>query len=59
MKNKIPLHTALWAEVYEVLIKHKVIFPKKFDGVGASYAGLCAIDKVLKEYKIKSQTLPK
>lgn len=51
-KDKIPLHTALWAEIYEELINHGVTFPKKFDGVGAAYSGLCAIDKILKEYKV-------
>ena len=53
MKKKIPLHTALWAEVYESLIKDGVIFPPKWKGIGAAYGGLCAIDKVLKEYKVK------
>ena len=53
MKKKIPLHTVLWANVYETLIKHKVKFPKNFDGIGAAYNGLCAIADTLKEYKIK------
>ena len=52
-KAKIPLHTALWAEVYKSLIKDGIKFPNNFNGIGAAYRGLCAIDKVLKEYKIK------
>ena len=51
-EHKLPLHTAIWAKVYESLIKDGVKFPKRFDGIGAAYGGLCAIDKVLKEYKI-------
>ena len=51
MKKKIPLHTALWAEVYESLKKDGVKFPKGFKGIGACYGGLSAIDKILKEYK--------
>lgn len=47
--KQIPLATELWAEVYEILIERKVKFPKDFDGVGAAYAGLCAIQEVLKK----------
>lgn len=50
--KEIPLNTALWMIVYEELIKHGVKFPEGYDGVSAAYAGLCAIDDVLKEYKI-------
>ena len=53
MTIKIPLSTALWVRVYECLIDHKVVFPKNMSGVRACYAGLSAIDEVLKEYKIK------
>jgi hypothetical protein len=52
-KSKIPLHTAIWANVYEALIKHGVKFPKDFKGIGAAYSGLCAVDDTLKEYKFK------
>ena len=54
-KKKIPLHTALWANVYEALKRHKVKFPKGFSGIVACYAGLVAIDEILKEYKIKNK----
>lgn len=49
----MPLSSAIWAKVYNNLIKDGVKFPKGFDGIGAAYGGLCAIDDVLKEYKIK------
>jgi len=52
-KSKIPLATAIWAKVYESLIRDGVKFPKNFDGIGAAYGGLCAVDDVLKEYKVK------
>ena len=54
-KKKIPLATAIWAKVYESLIKDGVKFPKNFNGIGACYEGLCVIDDVLKEYKVKHQ----
>ena len=50
--NKIPLRTAIWAEVYKSLKKDGVKFPKGFSGIGACYGGLVSVDKVLKEYKI-------
>lgn len=53
--SKIPLSTAIWANVYEELIKHGVKFPKNFKGIGAAYSGLCAIDKTLKEYGISNK----
>jgi hypothetical protein len=53
-KNKIPLSTAIWAEVYESLIKDGVKFPRNFDGIGASYGGWVTVEKVLKEYGIKN-----
>jgi len=53
IENKIPLHTALWSEVYRELKKSGVVFPKNWKGVGACYGGLCAINKILKEYNPK------
>ena len=50
--SKIPLSTAIWANVYESLIKDGVIFPPKFKGIGACYGGLVAVKEVLEDYKI-------
>jgi len=52
VKEKIPLATAIWANVYRSLIKDKVKFPKNFNGIGAAYGGLCEIQKTLEEYGI-------
>ena len=56
MEKKIPLHTELWARIYEYLIKEGVKFPKGWNGVGVAYGGLCIVDKVLKEYKVNPPT---
>jgi len=43
----ISFATKVWADVYESLIKDGVVFPDKFNGVGAAYRAFAIIDKAI------------
>jgi len=52
--RKIPLHSAMWANIYNYLIENNVKFPKGWNGIGVAYGGLCIVDDTLKEYKVST-----